>query len=143
MILLLLYVKMLTVGLSNLHYLVYLTYPFRGLFWLIRWIYNRIVDSIPYTVRHHTEYNQYIEELIEEAKEEEEWLDIEEELPFIQLWKLNDRESLALKEIIRTPDETAIVYVIGEDSYTKDYRRRVYEGAYIKVDGKKFYLKNR
>ncbi len=143
MILLLAYIKMLTVGLSNLHCLIYLTYPFRGLFWIIREIYNRIVDSIPYTVKHHSDYVRYIEQLEEEAYEEEEWLDIEEELPFIQLWKLNDRESLALKEIIRTPDETAIVYVIGEESYTKDYRRKVYEGSYIKVDGKKFYLKNR
>ena len=77
------------------------------------------------------------------SKDDEDWLDIEEELPFIQLWKLNDRESLALREIIRTPDETAVVYVINDEGYTKNFRRRVYEGSYIKVDGKKFYLKKK
>lgn len=78
-----------------------------------------------------------------EEEEDEDWLDIDEELPFIQLWELNDRESLALREIIRTPDETAVVYVIDENGYTKNFRRKVYEGSYIKVDGKRFYLKNR
>ncbi len=101
----------------------------------------KISDLIPVWIKCHWEYKKYCFELMSD----EEWLEIEEEeeLPFIQLWPLNDNESLALKQIIRTPDLTAVVYVIGEDSYTKDFKRRIYEGSYIKVDGKKFYLKNK
>lgn len=107
----------------------------------LRCLCYRISDLIPVWIKFHWEYKKYCFELMSD----EEYLDIEEEeeLPFIQLWPLNDNESLALKQVIRTPDLTAVVYVIGEDSYTKDFKRRIYEGSYIKVDGKKFYLKNK
>jgi hypothetical protein len=78
----------------------------------------------------------------EEANSEYDYLFVEEEVPFIQLWHLNDEEELALQEIIRTPEETAVIVIINEDGPSKQFKRRIYEHSYIKLDGKKYYLKH-
>ena len=70
-------------------------------------------------------------------------LDLDEEFPFIQTWKVNEHETLALKEIIRKPNETAVVYIINEDERSKEYQIRIKEHSYMVLDGIKYTLKYR
>lgn len=77
----------------------------------------------------------------EEAEEEEE---IVEELPFCQIFRLNETEDLHIVRVEYCPDETAFIRVVSEESYTKEYKRKVYRDKrkerYIMFNNERYYI---
>lgn len=75
----------------------------------------------------------------EEAEEE-----IVEELPFCQIFRLNETEDLHIVRVEYCPDETAFIRVVSEESYTKEYKRKVYRDKrkerYIMFNNERYYL---
>ena len=86
------------------------------------------------------EYDEYEEQ--EETEEEEEIL---EEFPFCQIFRLNETEDLHIVRVEYCPDETAFIRVVSEESYTKEYKRKVQRdevgNRFIEFNDKKYYLK--
>ena len=78
---------------------------------------------------------------IESNDEQEE---IVEELPFCQIFRLNQAEDLHIIRVEYCPDETAFIRIVGEDSYTKPYKRKVQRdeagNRFIEFNDKKYYL---
>ena len=85
------------------------------------------------------EYDEYEEQ--EETEEEEEIL---EEFPFCQIFRLNETEDLHIVRVEYCPDETAFIRVVSEESYTKEYKRKVYRDKrkerYIMFNNERYYL---
>lgn len=77
----------------------------------------------------------------EEVEQEEE---IIEELPFCQIFRLNETEDLHIVRVEYCPDETAFIRVVSEESYTKEYKRKVYRDKrkerYIMFNNERYYL---
>lgn len=77
--------------------------------------------------------NEYIEEE-----------EITEELPFCQIFNLQDDEDLHIIKVEYCPEETAFIRIVGQDSYTKPYKRKVLRdkagNRFIKLNERKFYL---
>lgn len=77
-----------------------------------------------------------------EVKQEEE--EIVEELPFCQIFRLNETEDLHIIRVEYCPDETAFIRVVSEESYTKEYKRKVYRDKrkerYIMFNNERYYL---
>lgn len=78
---------------------------------------------------------------IERHDEQEE---IVEELPFCQIFRLNQEEDLHIIRVEYCPDETAFIRVVGEYSYTKPYKRKVRRDKqgerFILFNNERFYL---
>lgn len=84
----------------------------------------------------------YEEEQQDVEQEEEE--EIVEELPFCQIFRLNETEDLHIVRVEYCPDETAFIRVVSEESYTKEYKRKVYrdkrKDRYIMFNNERYYL---
>lgn len=80
----------------------------------------------------------------EEQEEVEEGEEIVEELPFCQIFRLNETEDLHIVRVEYCPDETAFIRVVSEESYTKEYKRKVYRDKrkerYIMFNNERYYL---
>ena len=70
--------------------------------------------------------------------------EIVEELPFCQIFRLNQEEDLHIIRVEYCPDETAFIRVVGEYSYTKPYKRKVRRDKqgerFILFNNERFYL---
>lgn len=88
-------------------------------------------------------YYEEQEEVEQEEVEQEE--EIVEELPFCQIFRLNETEDLHIVRVEYCPDETAFIRVVSEESYTKEYKRKVQideaGNRFIEFNDKKYYLK--
>lgn len=99
--------------------------------------YNKgIYEVIPLT----STMNPDEPEDIKQAEEE-----LVEELPFCQIFRLNETEDLHIVRVEYCPDETAFIRVVSEESYTKEYKRKVQideaGNRFIEFNDKKYYLK--
>lgn len=85
----------------------------------------------------------YVDNHTRQAEQEEE--EIVEELPFCQIFRLNETEDLHIVRVEYCPDETAFIRVVSEESYTKEYKRKVQideaGNRFIEFNDKKYYLK--
>lgn len=73
----------------------------------------------------------------------------EDECPeFREIFEAGDGIIIGVEYITRTPDETAVIRVLSDKSFSKQFKKKVYteknasKSKYIKVDGKKLYIKN-
>lgn len=66
---------------------------------------------------------------------------------FLEIFVLPDGAVLGIQEIIRCPDETAIVRVLTDKDYSKPFKRKVFTEKgyshmkYIKLDNVKYHIK--
>lgn len=69
-----------------------------------------------------------------------------DELSFCQLFELGEEMCLIIQRIEMCPDETAFIRVLGQDSYTPPYKRKVRrakgDARYIVFNGENYYLDN-
>ena len=67
-----------------------------------------------------------------------------EECPeFQEIIEIDKEMIIGIEKIIRTPDETALIRIVNNDSFSKQFKRRVYtiKGTRcIKMDGKRYFL---
>ena len=102
--------------------------PFRLLFRAV----SCLIDAIG-------ERSEVEKEDVDEGTEEE-----VEELPdFCQLIELDEDTSIIVEYIQFCPDETAFIRIVGEDSFTKQYKRKVSRdkvGRYFNLSGTRHYL---
>lgn len=62
---------------------------------------------------------------------------------FQEILELGGGLILGIEQLIRCPDETAVVRVLGDDVVSKQYKKKVLNhrgNKYIVVDGRRFYL---
>lgn len=120
-------IPLLYAGFSKLHYL------------FIKSPYEPRVPT-QYEEQEEVEYGECEEQ--EEVEQEEE--EIVEELPFCQIFRLNETEDLHIVRVEYCPDETAFIRVVSEESYTKEYKRKVYRDRrkerYIMFNNERYYL---
>ena len=76
-----------------------------------------------------------------------EYFDDTEELPFCQLFRINKEVSLFIDHVEMCPDETAFIRVVGEESYTPLYKRKVKRNRvgdrFIVFNGTNYYLNDK
>lgn len=69
---------------------------------------------------------------------------VEEELPdFQEIFELGNDLVLGIEYLEYSPDEKAVFRIVGSESFSKRYYRKVNTdvyGKYITVDGRKFYM---
>ena len=69
-----------------------------------------------------------------------------DELSFCQLFELGDNMCLIIQRVEMCPDETAFIRVLGDESYTPAYKRKVRrtksDARYIVFNGQNYYLDN-
>lgn len=89
------------------------------------------------------EYENYVDESVENVKEEE----IEEELPFCQLFPLGPDMCLMIDHVEMCPDETAFIRVVDEEGYTPLYKRKVRKDKrkerFIVFNNERYYLNDK
>lgn len=70
--------------------------------------------------------------------------DPKEQCPeFQEIIDINKEMIIGVEKIIRTPDETALIRILNDESYSKQFKKRVYTikgQKCIKVDGKKYFI---
>lgn len=107
-------------------------------------LFMKVADDTPAIPQY--EEQEEIEDCdYEEQEEVEQEEEIVEELPFCQIFRLNETEDLHIVRVEYCPDETAFIRVVSEESYTKEYKRKVQideaENRFIEFNDKKYYLK--
>lgn len=89
------------------------------------------------------EYENYVDESVENVEEEE----IEEELPFCQLFPLGPDMCLMIDHVEMCPDETAFIRVVDEEGYTPLYKRKVRKDKrkerFIVFNNERYYLNDK
>jgi hypothetical protein len=66
---------------------------------------------------------------------------------FSEIFNLDKNSLVGVEFVARIPDETAFIRIVGNDSISKQFQRRVYRtkgvngGRYIKIDDRKLYLR--
>ena len=111
--------------------------PFRLLFRYIRQLYSTHAGLIEYEV----ENSEVIES--EYKPQGGEVLGGEVCPEFQEIINITNEVVLGIEKIIRTPDETALIRILTDDAFTKQYKRKVYSKRgkkFIKVDGEKYFL---
>lgn len=97
-------------------------------------------DDISFTP---PEYENYVDESVETVEEEE----IEEELPFCQLFPLGPDMCLMIDHVEMCPDETAFIRVVDEEGYTPLYKRKVRKDKrkerFIVFNNERYYLNDK
>lgn len=104
-------------------------------------LFIKVADDTPaipqYEEQEEIDHHDYEEQ--EEVEDE-----IVEELPFCQIFRLNETEDLHIVRVEYCPDETAFIRVVSEESYTKEYKRKVYRDKrkerYIMFNNERYYL---
>ena len=90
------------------------------------------------------EYENYVDESVESVEKEEE---IEEELPFCQLFPLGPDMCLMIDHVEMCPDETAFIRVVDEEGYTPLYKRKVRKDKrkerFIVFNNERYYLNDK
>lgn len=90
------------------------------------------------------EYENYVDESVESVETEEE---IEEELPFCQLFPLGPDMCLMIDHVEMCPDETAFIRVVDEEGYTPLYKRKVRKDKrkerFIVFNNERYYLNDK
>lgn len=98
-------------------------------------------DDISFTP---PEYENYVDESVESVEKEEE---IEEELPFCQLFPLGPDMCLMIDHVEMCPDETAFIRVVDEEGYTPLYKRKVRKDKrkerFIVFNNERYYLNDK
>lgn len=88
------------------------------------------------------EYENYVDESVENVEEE-----IEEELPFCQLFPLGPDMCLMIDHVEMCPDETAFIRVVDEEGYTPLYKRKVRKDKrkerFIVFNNERYYLNDK
>lgn len=109
-----------------------ITCPIRLLIWLFSTIPKR---------------EPYVEEVIEDD-ECEDVKDLSEALEcpeFMQYFTKSDEIGIGLEYIEMCPDETAVLRIVGETTFSKQYRRRIYTGKrgekFFKLNGEQYYIR--
>lgn len=101
-------------------------------------LFIKVADDTPTL----PQYEEQEEIECDECEEQEE--EIVEELPFCQIFRLNETEDLHIVRVEYCPDETAFIRVVSEESYTKEYKRKVYRDKrkerYIMFNNERYYL---
>lgn len=93
--------------------------------------------------------DQEDDDVVEEVEEVrwEEMKDDIEELPFCQLFSIGKDMCLMIDHVELCPDETAFIRVVGDESYTHLYKRKVRrdksDNRFIVFNGKNYYLDNK
>lgn len=89
------------------------------------------------------EYENYVDKSVENVEEEE----IEEELPFCQLFPLGPDMCLMIDHVEMCPDETAFIRVVDEEGYTPLYKRKVRKDKrkerFIVFNNERYYLNDK
>ena len=89
------------------------------------------------------EYENYVDESVENVEKE----DIEEELPFCQLFPLGPDMCLMIDHVEMCPDETAFIRVVDEEGYTPLYKRKVRKDKrkerFIVFNNERYYLNDK
>ena len=90
------------------------------------------------------EYENYVDKSVESVEKEEE---IEEELPFCQLFPLGPDMCLMIDHVEMCPDETAFIRVVDEEGYTPLYKRKVRKDKrkerFIVFNNERYYLNDK
>lgn len=98
-------------------------------------------DDISFTP---PEYENYVDKSVESVEKEEE---IEEELPFCQLFPLGPNMCLMIDHVEMCPDETAFIRVVDEEGYTPLYKRKVRKDKrkerFIVFNNERYYLNDK
>lgn len=88
--------------------------------------------------------NKMAEPRVSKTDKEEVEEEVKEELPdFCQLIELDEDTSIIVEYVQFCPDETAFIRIVGEGSFTKQYKRRVYRdkvGRYFNLSNVRHYL---
>mgnify|MGYP000884851034 CR=1 FL=1 len=110
-----------------------ITCPIRLLIWLFSTIPKR---------------ESYVEEVTEEDDECEDVKDLSEALEcpeFMQYFTKSDEIGIGLEYIEMCPDETAVLRIVGETTFSKQYRRRIYTDKrgekFFKLNGEQYYIR--
>lgn len=119
------------------------TLPIRLLIKLIQYIQNkrRYSTDIVYreTVQPHYGYNTD-----DDVGNLQDLLECPE---FLQYFHKSDELGVGLEYIEMTPDETAVLRIVGESTFSKQYRRRIYTNKlgkkYFKLNGEHYYLRKK
>lgn len=89
------------------------------------------------------EYENYVDKSVENVEEEE----IEEELPFCQLFPLGPDMCLMIDHVEMCPDETAFIRVVDDEGYTPLYKRKVRKDKrkerFIVFNNERYYLNDK
>ena len=124
---------------------------------LLRGITNPI-RAVRIRLKYKTEMEDYLDSLHNLDREELDLPTIEnrhktkkgkkdEECPeFSEIHELENGMVLGIEYVTPTPDETAVVRVLSNDTFSKQYKRKVYKKRgmgirYIKIDGRQIELK--
>ena len=65
---------------------------------------------------------------------------------FEEIINVDRNTIIGIEQIKRVPDETAFIRIVGEENFSKQFKRRVFQEVgyqkqkYIKVDNKKYYI---
>lgn len=122
---------------------------FYGIFKMYKFILWDIWKWLWYRSKKHDENNdsskdQDVTIELHDEQEEDEQEEIVEELPFCQIFRLNQEEDLHIIRVEYCPDETAFIRVVSNDSYTKPYKRKVQRDKrgerFILFNNERFYL---
>lgn len=112
-----------------------------------KWLWHRFKKKHRETPDDNTNSLKKQDAMIEhsdEQQEKEQEEEIVEELPFCQIFRLNETEDLHIVQVEYCPDETAFIRVVSEESYTKEYKRKVYRDKrkerYIMFNNERYYL---
>lgn len=123
-----------------------------------RVILGAFIAPIKYAARWEPKDNYKERDIIyakAEAVAYEEEIPTQEELPqliapddcpeFVEIFDLDKDTVVGVEYIMRCPDETAFIRLLGDTSFSKQYKRKVYtdknKQKYIKVDNQKLYFK--
>lgn len=104
-----------------------------------------VSDSIK-GIRNRDEEDYDDDEMEDEYQENEEAEDpdVEEELPFCQLFNVGKDMCLMVDHIEMCPDETAFIRVVDDEGYTPLYKRKVrrnkHQDRFIVFNGTNYYL---
>jgi len=64
---------------------------------------------------------------------------------FLQFFTKSKEIGVGLEYIEMSPDETAVIRIVGETTFSKQYRRRIYTdrlgGKYFKLNGQQYHLR--
>ena len=121
------------------------------LFAALSWVLIKLTAMLLASVFRRTSNvdEQEDDDIVEEV-EEVRWEEMEddiEELPFCQLFKIGKDMCLMIDHVELCPDETAFIRVVGDESYTPLYKRKVRrdkaDNRFIVFNGKNYYLDNK